>query len=257
MVVMSTTNGTKAAHAAARTAKHVLLASLYNAHAAARLARELATEEVAILCAGKEGRAGLDDLYTAGVLAEYLGFLGEVEPEDGARVALAVKRAYPDPLEALSSPPPPWPSSRWARGRRPLLRPGGQKRRRPRPPGPGGRGPHLQAGLSLQAPQKLPTGEALLVGLAGGEAGVEAQAEEDGVQFRRQGHGERQGEVGEGQGLGLGGEDEEGHSPGLEALQGGDEAGQDPVPPHQDQEGRPAGKAPRGRPPPRRGGPPP
>ncbi|GGN01172.1 putative 2-phosphosulfolactate phosphatase [Thermus composti] len=102
IVVMSTTNGTKAAHLAARSAKHVLLASLYNAHAAARLARELATEEVAILCAGKEGRAGLDDLYTAGVLAEYLGFLGEVEPEDGARIALAVKRAYQDPLEALS-----------------------------------------------------------------------------------------------------------------------------------------------------------
>ncbi|GAA5336525.1 MULTISPECIES: 2-phosphosulfolactate phosphatase [Thermus] len=102
VVVMSTTNGTKAAHAAAKTGKHVLLASLYNAHAAARLARELATEEVAILCAGKEGRAGLDDLYTAGVLAEYLGLLGEVEPEDGARIALAVKRAYQDPLEALS-----------------------------------------------------------------------------------------------------------------------------------------------------------
>ncbi|WP_018110339.1 2-phosphosulfolactate phosphatase [Thermus igniterrae] len=102
IVVMSTTNGTRAAHAAARSAKHVLLASLYNAHAAARLARELATEEVAILCAGKEGRAGLDDLYTAGVLAEYLGLMGEVEPEDGARIALAVKRAYQDPLEALS-----------------------------------------------------------------------------------------------------------------------------------------------------------
>jgi 2-phosphosulfolactate phosphatase len=102
IVVMSTTNGTKAAHVAAKTAKHVLLASLYNAHAAARLARELATEEVAILCAGKEGRVGLDDLYTAGVLAEYLGLMGEVEPEDGARVALAVKRAYQDPLEALS-----------------------------------------------------------------------------------------------------------------------------------------------------------
>jgi len=102
IVVMSTTNGTKAAHAAAKTAKHVLLASLYNAHAAARLARELATEEVAILCAGKEGRVGLDDLYTAGVLAEYLGLMGEVEPEDGARIALAVKRAYQDPLEALS-----------------------------------------------------------------------------------------------------------------------------------------------------------
>ncbi|WP_022799202.1 2-phosphosulfolactate phosphatase [Thermus islandicus] len=102
IVVMSTTNGTKAAHAAARTAKHVLLASLYNAHAAARKALELATEEVAILCAGKEGRVGLDDLYTAGVLAEYLGLMGEMEPEDGARIALSVKRAYQDPLEALS-----------------------------------------------------------------------------------------------------------------------------------------------------------
>ncbi|SDE84892.1 2-phosphosulfolactate phosphatase [Thermus arciformis] len=102
VVVMSTTNGTKAAHAAAKTAKHVLLASLYNAHAAARKALELATEEVAILCAGKEGRVGLDDLYTAGVLAEYLGLLGEMEPEDGARIALALRRAYQDPLEALS-----------------------------------------------------------------------------------------------------------------------------------------------------------
>ncbi len=45
---------------------------------------------------------GLDDLYTAGVLAEYLGLLGEMEPEDGARIALALKRAYQDPLEALS-----------------------------------------------------------------------------------------------------------------------------------------------------------
>ncbi|WP_337845773.1 2-phosphosulfolactate phosphatase [Thermus sp.] len=102
VVVMATTNGTKAAHLAAKTAKHVLLASLYNAHAAARKALELATEEVAILCAGKEGRVGLDDVYTAGVLAEYLGLMREVEPEDGARIALAVRRAHPDPLEALS-----------------------------------------------------------------------------------------------------------------------------------------------------------
>ncbi len=102
VVVMSTTNGTRAAHLAARTAKHVLLASLRNAHAAARLALELATEEVAILCAGKEGRVGLDDLYTAGVLAEYLGLVTSLDLEDGARIALSVRRAYPDPLEALS-----------------------------------------------------------------------------------------------------------------------------------------------------------
>ncbi|GAA6735148.1 2-phosphosulfolactate phosphatase [Thermus oshimai] len=102
VVVMATTNGTKAAHLAGMTAKHVLLASLFNAHAAARKALELATEEVAILCAGKEGRVGLDDVYTAGVLAEYLGLMREVEPDDGARIALAVRRAHPDPLEALS-----------------------------------------------------------------------------------------------------------------------------------------------------------
>ncbi|KGQ22934.2 2-phosphosulfolactate phosphatase [Thermus filiformis] len=101
-VVMSTTNGTRAAHLAAKTAKHVLLASLFNAHAAARKALELATEEVAILCAGKEGRVGLDDLYTAGVLAEYLLLMREMSPEDGARIALTLKRAYPDPLEPLS-----------------------------------------------------------------------------------------------------------------------------------------------------------
>lgn len=101
-VVMSTTNGTKAAHLAARSAKHVLLASLYNAHAAARLAHELATEEVAVLCAGKEGRVGLDDTYTAGVLGEFLQLMGQYELDDGALVALSTRRTYPDPLEPLS-----------------------------------------------------------------------------------------------------------------------------------------------------------
>lgn len=102
VVVMCTTNGTKAAHLGAATAKHVLLASLYNAHAAARLANDLATEEVAILCAGKEGRGGLDDTYTAGVLAEFLQLMGSYEPEDGALIALATRRTYTDPYEALS-----------------------------------------------------------------------------------------------------------------------------------------------------------
>lgn len=101
VVVMTTTNGTRAAHLAASTARHVLLASLYNAHAAARLAHDLATEEVAILCAGKEGRAGLDDTYTAGVLAEFLQLMGSYEPEDGALIALATRRTYTDPLDAL------------------------------------------------------------------------------------------------------------------------------------------------------------
>lgn len=101
-VVMSTTNGTKAAHLAAHSARHVLLASLYNAHAAARLANDLASEEVAVLCAGKEGRIGLDDTYTAGVLAEFLQIMGAFELEDGALTALATRRTYPDPREPLN-----------------------------------------------------------------------------------------------------------------------------------------------------------
>ncbi len=100
-VVMCTTNGTRAAHLASRTAKHVLLASLYNAHAAARLANQLATEEVAILCAGQAGRIGLDDTYTAGVLAEFLQIMGQFELEDGALIALTTRRTYPDPEEPL------------------------------------------------------------------------------------------------------------------------------------------------------------
>lgn len=95
-VIHATTNGTKAAHKAARAASEVLLASLLNAPAAIQMAARLGTD-VAILCAGKEGQVGMDDLYTAGVLAQ--GLLAEgFEPEgDGAQMALhlAQKPALP------------------------------------------------------------------------------------------------------------------------------------------------------------------
>ncbi|GGM04694.1 2-phosphosulfolactate phosphatase [Deinococcus aerophilus] len=100
-VVMNTTNGTGAAHVAAQSGKHVLLAALTNAHAAARRARALATEGIAIVCAGTDARVGLDDVYTAGVLAEYLLAMGEFELDDGARIALTVRRGGGNPLEAL------------------------------------------------------------------------------------------------------------------------------------------------------------
>lgn len=103
VVVMNTTNGTGAAHVAAASGKHVLLASLRNAHAAARRARALAVEEIAIVCAGGGGRASLEDIYTAGVLCEYLMAMGEATIDDGARIALTVRRHASDPLEALSS----------------------------------------------------------------------------------------------------------------------------------------------------------
>ncbi|GGQ99687.1 2-phosphosulfolactate phosphatase [Deinococcus ruber] len=102
-VVMNTTNGTGAAHIAATSGKHVLLASLVNAHAAARRARALAVEEIAIVCAGTDERVSLEDVYAAGVLAEYLLAMGEFTIDDGARIALTLRRNLGNPLEALSS----------------------------------------------------------------------------------------------------------------------------------------------------------
>ncbi len=103
VIVMNTTNGTGAAWIAASSGKNVLLASLRNAHAAARRARALAVEEIALVCAGVGGRAGIDDIYTAGVLCEYLLSMGDISLDDGARVALTVRRSAGDPIEFLGS----------------------------------------------------------------------------------------------------------------------------------------------------------
>ncbi|AZI41726.1 2-phosphosulfolactate phosphatase [Deinococcus psychrotolerans] len=102
-IIMNTTNGTAAAHIAAQSGSRVLLASLTNAHAAARRAKALAVEEIAIVCAGTDGRVGLEDVYAAGVIAEYLLALGELSVDDGARIALTLRRSAGNPLEALSS----------------------------------------------------------------------------------------------------------------------------------------------------------
>lgn len=102
-VVMTTTNGTIAAHRAAQTARHVVLAALVNAHAVARHALAVASEEIAIVCAGTDGRVGLDDVYAAGVIAEYLLALGDFGVDDGARIALTMRRGGGDPGEALRS----------------------------------------------------------------------------------------------------------------------------------------------------------
>ncbi len=95
-VIQATTNGTKAAHKAAGLAREVLLASLLNAPAGALWAARLGSE-VAILCAGKEGQVGMDDLYTAGVLVQGLLSEGFEPVGDGAQMALylAQKPALP------------------------------------------------------------------------------------------------------------------------------------------------------------------
>lgn len=96
-VVMATTNGTRAVYAA-RTAQALLLGSLQNARAVAEKAALLG-EEVTLVCAGKEGEMGLDDLYTAGVIGRRLMELG-FQPE-GETAHLALFLSQHDPLEVL------------------------------------------------------------------------------------------------------------------------------------------------------------
>lgn len=84
------------------SARHVLLGSLYNAAAVAKVAAELATERIDLACCGFESEPDLDDSLAAGTLA---GLLMEALPDarlDGAtRFCLALVRAFPDPLEGL------------------------------------------------------------------------------------------------------------------------------------------------------------
>lgn len=101
VVIQSTTNGTRAAHLAAQSAREVLLASLLNARAAAQQAMRLVREEVAILCAGREGSLGLDDLYTAGILADLLQQEGLTPVGDATRLALELCWHHLDPQQVL------------------------------------------------------------------------------------------------------------------------------------------------------------
>jgi len=95
--VMSTTNGTRAAHRAAERASEVALGSLWNLSAATRWAQ--GRDPLLLLAAGKEGRAGLDDAYVLGALLARLGGGGG----DGAHFARAVFESFSTPLQALKA----------------------------------------------------------------------------------------------------------------------------------------------------------
>src|SRR4051794_28930894 len=105
VVVLTTTNGTRAILRAAREGRHVLVGSLPVLEAVSRAALELAGEgAIGLLCAGSVGRAALDDVAVAGRFVERLLALdGAREPTDAALAALAVRRAYPDLADALAA----------------------------------------------------------------------------------------------------------------------------------------------------------
>jgi 2-phosphosulfolactate phosphatase len=101
-LVMTTTNGT-ASMAAAAGAGRVIVGALLNLSAVVGDLVRTGAEPV-FLCSGRDGRFGLDDAVTAGMIIEALL---AVRPEaewtmnDGARAALALGRTWGEDPEAL------------------------------------------------------------------------------------------------------------------------------------------------------------
>ncbi len=96
-LIMTTTNGTGALLASAGAAQ-VYLAAAANLSAAGARARQLLAEgaDLLIVCAGREGRFGLDDAYTAGRLVmETLGGRTRLDGlNDAAVAAVDLVRRY-------------------------------------------------------------------------------------------------------------------------------------------------------------------
>ncbi|MEX2529782.1 MAG: 2-phosphosulfolactate phosphatase [Gemmatimonadota bacterium] len=103
-LVMSTTNGTRA-FAATHGAKRIIVLSFLNLGA---VASELAkTEgEVALVCAGKDGRFSLDDALCAGLLLRMLAQVrggNGLDLDDASRTALSIADVYPLDADFLRS----------------------------------------------------------------------------------------------------------------------------------------------------------
>ncbi|MDP2480323.1 MAG: 2-phosphosulfolactate phosphatase [Candidatus Palauibacterales bacterium] len=94
-LVITTTNGTRALERV-RGAQAVLVACLRNLGAVADELRRRG-RPVLVVCAGRGGRVGLDDVWCAGLLVERLGASGPVQPDDGARVAMQTARGLGEP----------------------------------------------------------------------------------------------------------------------------------------------------------------
>jgi 2-phosphosulfolactate phosphatase len=97
ILVLTTTNGTRALLAAAERCGTVLVASLLNLDSVVGALRD-AGEDVAILCAGVEGAFAIDDAYVAGRIAAALGGT----PDDSAIGAMRLAAAFPDPESGIA-----------------------------------------------------------------------------------------------------------------------------------------------------------
>lgn len=102
-VVLATTNGTLAVHRCYTEMGSLGLACLRNLQAAAAWALASGGEQISVICAGRLGGVGADDVYVAGRLVEAILAL---EPDcwldDGAVVARASARDLGAPQQAFS-----------------------------------------------------------------------------------------------------------------------------------------------------------
>ena len=97
-LILSTTNGTRAIVTAAASCGEVVLGSLLNLDAVARLARERAQDTV-ILCAGFKDDFAIDDAYCAGRIVAQLA----AERTDAAIAAELVAARYPDAIDGINA----------------------------------------------------------------------------------------------------------------------------------------------------------
>ncbi len=100
-LVMSTTNGTRALHAAL-AAERVVVASFLNLDAVARAVAD--DGGLVVVCAGKEGRFSLDDAVCAGHLFERVrtARAGELELDDAALACVTLASDYEPEADFLA-----------------------------------------------------------------------------------------------------------------------------------------------------------
>jgi 2-phosphosulfolactate phosphatase len=95
-LILSTTNGTRAILRAARQCEQVVLGSLLNLAAAARVIEDV---DSVVVCAGFKGTFALDDAYCAGRIVQLLGS----ERSDAAIAAELVAGSFPTALDGLNA----------------------------------------------------------------------------------------------------------------------------------------------------------
>ena len=97
-LILSTTNGTRSIVTAADACGEVVLGSLLNLGAVARVARERG-EDAVILCAGYKDVFAIDDAYCAGRVVSLL----EADRTDSAIAAALIADRFPDPVDGINA----------------------------------------------------------------------------------------------------------------------------------------------------------